>query len=205
LGIRKGREISSSLRRRSDPAGKYRFLKGGLDDLDRLPVMRNVPLKALITSPRIDLPPAEVITSESAEIVPEGVRNDTLWRACMRALGEGRITTRHELLAFANAFNQTKCLPPQPEEDVMCATESAWRYQQEGRNWFGKPGIYFPAYEADRMIRTGADAFTLLAFARANNGPDRTFMLANGLAEVFGWSRKRLASARKRLLGRTLN
>ena len=41
----------------------------------------------------------------------------------------------------------------------------------------------------------------LLAFLRANNGPASTFMVANGLAKEFGWARKRLAAARRRLEG----
>jgi hypothetical protein len=49
------------------------------------------------------------------------------------------------------------------------------------------------------MIASDQDAFLLLAFLRANNGPKRTFMVANGLALTFGWTRKRLAGARQRL------
>ena len=48
---------------------------------------------------------------------------------------------------------------------------------------------------ADRL-----DVLGLLTFLRANQGPDATFMCANGLAETFGWSRLRLAEARRRLI-----
>jgi hypothetical protein len=52
---------------------------------------------------------------------------------------------------------------------------------------------------ANTMIATDQDAFLLLAFLRANNGPNSTFLAANGLAGKLGWTRKRCASARKRL------
>jgi hypothetical protein len=35
---------------------------------------------------------------------------------------------------------------------------------------------------------------------RAHDGPDSTFWVANGLVETFGWTRKRLAAARRRLV-----
>jgi hypothetical protein len=44
------------------------------------------------------------------------------------------------------------------------------------------------------------DAFMLLAFLRAKQGPWSTFMVANGLDQVFGWHRLRLAAARRRLI-----
>jgi hypothetical protein len=44
------------------------------------------------------------------------------------------------------------------------------------------------------------DALALLVFMKANQGPDATFMCANGLAEKFGWPRIRLANARRRLI-----
>jgi hypothetical protein len=44
------------------------------------------------------------------------------------------------------------------------------------------------------------DAFVLLAFLRAKQGPWATFMVANGLTEVLHWQRKRLAAARTRLI-----
>jgi hypothetical protein len=43
-------------------------------------------------------------------------------------------------------------------------------------------------------------AFQLLAFLRLHQGPHAQFMCANGLAERFDWDRRRLASARSRLI-----
>ena len=40
----------------------------------------------------------------------------------------------------------------------------------------------------------------LLAYLRARNGPWGNFMVTNGLAETLGWTRKRMADARRRLI-----
>jgi hypothetical protein len=37
-----------------------------------------------------------------------------------------------------------------------------------------------------------------LTFLRAQHGPNNTFMVADGLAETLGWTRKRLAHASRR-------
>ena len=53
----------------------------------------------------------------------------------------------------------------------------------------------------ERLIVSDQDAFVLLAYLRANNRPDRAFLIANGMADKLGWPRKRLAAARTRLGG----
>jgi hypothetical protein len=44
------------------------------------------------------------------------------------------------------------------------------------------------------------DAFFLLAFLRAHNGPWAEFMVTNTLAERLGWDRRRLSATRRRLI-----
>ena len=50
------------------------------------------------------------------------------------------------------------------------------------------------------MIDGNQDAALLLMFLRANQGPDATFMCANGLAETFCWRRQRFAEAKRSLI-----
>jgi hypothetical protein len=83
---------------------------------------------------------------------------------------------------------------------VKVAT-SAWGYTERGKNRFGRPSVSFDAEEAKHLIISDQDAFVLLAYLRASNRPDRTFTITNGMAETFGWPRKRLAAARKHLGG----
>jgi len=44
------------------------------------------------------------------------------------------------------------------------------------------------------------DAFILLAFLRAHNGPWSAFMCTNSLSERLEWDRRRLSAARSRLV-----
>jgi hypothetical protein len=102
-----------------------------------------------------------------------------------------------DLLDVARTFNEA-CEPPLEDTEVITATQSAWGYTVRGENRFGQHGAWFPKDEVNKLI--GADPQYLLTFLRANQGPDSTFMCANGLADVFGWHRIRLANARRRLI-----
>jgi hypothetical protein len=65
--------------------GEYRFIKGSLDDVFRLPVLRNLDLKRIGAA--------------------EGERNNRLWRHCMRAAHH--VETFEELLDVARTFLTT--------------------------------------------------------------------------------------------------
>ena len=157
--------------------GQYEFIQGSLDDLDRLPVLRD-----------LDLP--------KPEGAKQGKRNKRLFEHCMR--NAPHVDSFDDLLDVARTFNDN-CEPPMEDTEVMSVATNAWGYEQRGENRFGKHGAWFPLDEVARMI-DNQDAFVLLAFLRAHQGPDALFMCANGLAETFGWTRKRLANARLRLI-----
>jgi len=157
--------------------GTYHIIQGGLDDLDRLPTMRQ---------------PAKATSS-----VPKGKRNTALWRQCMRHAHH--CDDFNALLDVAHTFNESCCLPHLEEAEVMKVAKSAWGYTERGQNRFGQHGAWFPIEEVTRLV-CEQDAFLLLAFLRSHNGPRSDFMIANGLADLLGWTRKRLAAARLRLL-----
>jgi hypothetical protein len=167
----------------------YQFIRGGLDDLDDLPHLRG--LSANVNGQtRTAAPP-------DTERIREGVRNTDLWNHCMK-------TARHcddldALLDVARTRNAAFS-PPLSDDEIVKVATSAWGYTVRGENGFGRPGVFFDANVADRFIRTDQDAFILLAFLRANNKPDRVFMVANGLANALGWTEKRVARTRSRLL-----
>ena len=60
----------------------------------------------------------------------------------------------------------------------------------------------FPTWEVNELIGASPGDYLLLSYLRANNKLDATFWVANGLAEMFGWSRQRLAAARESLIWR---
>jgi hypothetical protein len=166
--------------------GDYQFIQGDLDDLDGLPIMQNVKIASPPLSPA--LPPIEAVS--------EGYRNKSLWEHCMRT---ACTCDNFDNLLDITRTRNAEFLPPLVDAEVVKIAKSAWSYTERGENRFGQTGAWFPTAEANTMIASDQDAFLLLAFLRANNGPQRTFMVANGLAGTLGWTRKRLAGARLRL------
>jgi hypothetical protein len=171
------------------PLGQYEFIRGGLDDIDALkPLARPVPAEQ-----REDGAIAKWLPSLPAA---DGSRNTKTWRHAMR-VAKG-VTTFDQLVAEILAYNE-RSLPPLEKEEIMSLCDSAWKYTLNNQNRFGQHGAYFPTDEVVSMLHD-QDAFVLLAFLRAKQGPWNTFMVANGLTEVLHWQRKRLAAARTRLV-----
>jgi hypothetical protein len=54
--------------------------------------------------------------------------------------------------------------------------------------------------EVETMVGRDQDALVLLAYLRLHNGPWAPFWVSNGLADTLGWTRKRMADARHRLI-----
>lgn len=168
----------------------YEFIQGGLDDLDNLPCLRNVPPEAARRS-------SSVGGLETGR-VGQGARNNTLWKHCMRQAHH--CDDLDALIDVARTCNES-FLPPLAEDEVLKIAKSAWGYTQRGQNWFGRHGVFFSTEEANRLITSDQDQFVLLAFLRANNGPNSNFMVTNGLTQTLKWRVKRLRAARKGLEG----
>ena len=166
----------------------YQFIQGGLDDLDHLPVLRGIETATSLLSSG----------SMPRKAVTEGSRNNTLWRHCMQS---ARHCDNFESLLDVARTRNADFLPPLTDSEVVKIASSAWDYTQRGENRFGRHGAFFDSDEANHLITSDQDVFVLLAFLRANNGPTRTFIVANALAKEFGWGRKRLADARRRMEG----
>jgi hypothetical protein len=168
----------------------YEFIQGGLDDLVNLPCLRNVP------------PPTSHQTQSSRRVpigdIAQGTRNNALWRHCMRQAHH--CDDLDALVDVARTWNAS-LLPPLTDDEVVKAAKSAWGYTQRGDNWFGRHGVFFGTEEVNRLITSDQDQFVLLAFLRANNGPNSKFMVANGLTQTLRWRVKRLRAARRGLEG----
>ena len=118
--------------------GTYRFIEGGLDDLDRLPIMRGLTTDVYDRPPRFDTP-----------AVTEGKRNDDLWRQCMREAK--RVDSFDALLNVARTLNKA-CSPPLDEREIVKIAQSAWNYEERGLNKFGQHGAWLPANEYDELL-----------------------------------------------------
>jgi Bifunctional DNA primase/polymerase, N-terminal/Primase C terminal 1 (PriCT-1) len=167
--------------------GNYSIIRGRLDDLDRLPAARD------LASPR----EVSGLPDVTRDVIDEGDRNNTLWRHCMK--NAKACDDYDALLDVASSFN-ANCVPPLEDTEVHKITQSAWEYTERGHNRFGEFGAWFPVEEVMTLVTTDLDAFALLGFLRAHNGPWATFMCTNTVAETLGWRRQRMGEARTRLI-----
>lgn len=172
---------------------RYEIIVGTLDDLAAL-----TPIRPVVAPPIAPAPPVGGLSTcvDKVEGVGVGRRNDVLFRACMR---QAHHCDHLEALLDVARTENFGMTPPMDDAEVVEVATKAWGYTQRGLNRFGQTGAWFSTAEANAMIAGDQDAFLLLAFLRANNGPDRTFMVTSGLAVTFGWTRKRLAAARANL------
>jgi len=162
----------------------YEIVRGSLDDLDRLPVARNLE----------ECRPDRIRLQLSEGAITPGARGDSVFRWCMQQVRY--CDTLEDLLDVARTFNEDQCLPPISDARVIRAARSAWGYEQRGENRFGQPGAWLPTDAVKEMISDPYLA-TLIMWLIAQNGPDRTFWVADGLAEQFDWPRERFQRARR--------
>ena len=163
--------------------GEYQFIAGNLDDLDRLPVMQNVPVEAWDNSRLV----AEV---------KQGQRNNKLFVMCLDA---ARHCDDFEALCDVATTRNSEFFPPLEDDEVMRTAASAWKYETEGRNYIG--GMRAVFCEADVLpLMADPHVGMLVVWAKARFKPDSQFWIADGLAETFGWSLRQLREARRRAI-----
>ena len=100
------------------------------------------------------------------------------------------------LVERARVFNAASCIPPLPDDEVVTISDRAFNYTARGENRFGMTGSWLPTETVRRMV---ADPYlcTLVNFLQAENEPNRTFWVADGLAKRLGWSRRKFQAARR--------
>jgi hypothetical protein len=167
--------------------GEYQIIQGHLDDLDRLPIMRDLDARLYAANTSGPRPQKQ----------GEG-RNNDLWRRLMKEAHH--VDDFESLLDCAETLNQEFVEPMQQAEVSKIAT-SAWGYAERGENLFGRHGSILALDEIDRLV-DDPYALSLLNWLKAHHKPDNTFMVADGLGELLGWPRRRLPEARQSLLRR---
>jgi hypothetical protein len=103
--------------------------------------------------------------------IPEGRRNDALFGHLLRVARTA--ATMDTLLDVARDFNRRLLSPPLPDDEVERTAASAWRYEQEGRNFVGRGGVVLITHdELDDLLaqRHGAEAVAFLALLRRQHG-----------------------------------
>lgn len=178
--------------RRCDPfrGQAYTFLKGGWDDLPKLPPIKS---GSLI---RDDRKPTGTLAS-----VETGTRNDRLFSRLMR---EARHCDDLKTLKDVTLTLNDQIPEPLPEAEALRVAESAWKYEEDGKNWCGGGGVVPIQTAAFDLLATNPDAFLLLALLRKNHaGLHPTFAVApHAMANaglIAGWGQKRYRAARDAL------
>lgn len=180
--------------------GEYQIVAGMLDDLDRLPVMRDAsggqpsqPREILATPTDAIAPPvAEPTRTEDQK------RNDRLWRHCMKAARP--CGSLEKLMEAAITYNNTQFYEPLPADEVLKIVASAWGYEVEGKNQFGYgPRVVLNASVVADLAKADTQAFALLAILQLHHAGAESFILANAMAESLGWDLRSFKAARATL------
>jgi hypothetical protein len=130
--------------------GPYQFIQGCLDDVGSLPLMKGVELT----------PHSSFTATVSDEIGQKTARNNSLWRRCM-ALANG-CSSREELLEEAFLEN-SKLSSPLDNSEVDKLANSAWGYEETGRNWMSGGAIVAIKHsDVDEIMGEDPDAFLLM-------------------------------------------
>jgi hypothetical protein len=172
--------------------GQYEIIEGHFDDLDRLPIMRELEDRLYMGRASGPRPRADWARMKDGD-----GRNPALFD---KVLDAARYVDDYDQLLDYALTQNSQFGEPMLEAEVAKVTGNAWKIQIEGRNRKGTFGVWFPIREANELIVNYPDEYRLLSFLQTNNHPDSAFMVANGLVEKFGWSRQRLAAARERLI-----
>ena len=177
--------VPPSIRSTGQHAGKvYAFVQGSWNDLCRLPTLK----------------PGALLDHRSA--IHEGARDDAMFRFLLRQVPH--CDTLDDLLDVARTFNDT-CIPPLPDAQVIKTARSAWRYQEEGRNWLGaKARVTFTADDI-ACLMPNPFAFALLAKLMEMHGGRREPFALDARAMhqdnvMPEWSRNRYMAATKWLV-----
>jgi hypothetical protein len=185
--------------------GTYELVQGKLDDLDRLPILKGLQPASNGRSLYVNSSPldGQPVVSPLHGMRDHDGRNIALYYAIgpqardIFAAGG----TQQQLLDFA-LYHNRQAAEPMAISEVAGIVGSIWQMTERGDNHIGMHGFYMQARELEDL-NGNSDAFYLLAFLRAHQGKAAPyFWIANGLAEKFDWTVKRLAAARSVLLER---
>ena len=165
---------------------QYQFIQGSLDDVARLPVLRNL-AQGLS---------ADAVPTDWGSMREGDGRNNAFFRLLGRAAHH--CDDFDQLFDYATTRNAELGEPMEPAEVVKVA-QSVWKMQVEGRNRFGQHGAWVPV-QLSRKLASYPNTYTLYGVLRAENGPHSIFPIANAMAPKLGIGRKSFAQARRHLL-----
>jgi hypothetical protein len=171
---------------------KYEIIRGTLDDLTAL-----TPIKSTAPAPLPAIAPT-VAQKESpfSDMQPDSGRNNALFETLCKA-ARGLPPTLQAFIDRARELNQ-QFGEPMIESRVINTARSVFRYVETGELRTGEHGAWFRKPQVDSLV-SDPHLFALIAWLKAQNGPDSEFWIANGLAaKHLGWSEALLRKTRRR-------
>jgi hypothetical protein len=178
------------------PKGDYQIIRGGLADIADLPKMRGLTPELYIivgTDHAKQAAPAP----EQGEIIPDGKRNDSLWRLCMRQAHH--VDGFDSLLDYARIANQS-CSPPLSQGEVVKIASSAWEITERGVNTYDAGARAAVLNTVIDELVSDPFACTLLLALKRYHGGRESFALAQETATKFGWTVPMFRAARDALV-----
>jgi len=185
---------------RPDLDGKaYRFLAGSLDDVSRLPAIRDGALPPEIyrkVAARYDAPKG----AEPLGMVPEGKRTNTIF-AELRNIAH-QCETVAELEFRGAGINEAMMDPPLTGTEVMQQARGVWKLNTEGRLIPPGSGSVVIGRAEGRQLYEYPPALALWHFLKANHGPAHEFAVCpKGLSRELPPSIPTIRKARNFLVG----
>lgn len=172
--------------RKPDSQKRYKFIRGGIQDLKALPPA----IAGSLSSPRFDV---------AVENIPEGRRNSWLWRQCMR---EAASCDDFETFLDVARTRNEECEPPLSKIEVLKIVKSAWNYEQCRQNFIGHKGQYATVTKDEfaALIGFPGAVYLLVRLRLIHGNRDTSFILANAIAPKLGLSLHTFRRARDRLV-----
>ncbi len=172
--------------------GRYQFIQGDLDLVGDLPRMQNAPADAAAES-------VDKSTGGRATI-RRGERNRTLFKLAQRQAPH--CDDFDALLDCVATANDQSCEVPLGDAEIVKIAKSAWKYQQQGRNFAGTGGVVvLENREVDALVGQ-PDALALMMLIRRHHNRGTAFALAKAMASstALEWTLPRFKRARSFLL-----
>ena len=177
--------------------GLYRFLEGGLADLDRLPCIMPGSLPAFVYRGGATTKGPAPLSSSGH--VHENHRDALLFPEARRLALECR--SPDEFMRKLCDINQTECDPPLSHAELKAKVKYVWRLKEEGRCF--APGTKYAAIPRDEAqpLYQYPPALALWHFLKCSHAPDHIFAVSpGGLSTVLPQSARTITKARDFLL-----
>jgi hypothetical protein len=169
------------------PGGQYQIIRGSVDDLYRLPPMRQL----LVRPQTIDSSP-RTVEKPWGEMVEGDGRNHHLWYFLM---GQAHGMSLNEIAAIADDHNR-RLKEPMAEAEVSKIVQSVLEYERNGMHFVGIGKAMLLFHDLYDRLEDHVDALSLFLRLKRVHWHRDQFALSTAMAKElrWGWSRFKAAT-----------